>query len=246
MYIELNISSFLSYQTMFLNCSFQISSNVYGDSSNVIKCMQGKFRIGNKMLMSILEQVKLAETTFTKISYHHMYIELNISSFLSYQTMFLNCSFQISSNVYGDSSNVIKCTQGRFKIGNKMLMSILEQVKLAETTFAEISYHHMYIELNISSFLSYQTMVLNCSFQISSNVYGDSSNVIKCTQGRFRIGNKMLMSILEQVKLTETTFAEISYHHMYIELNIKANYLAKEGMKLLYNVGWLQKFKDGS
>jgi hypothetical protein len=37
----------------------------------------------------------------------------------------------------------------------------------------------------------------------------------------------------------------ISYHHMYIELNIKANYLAKEGMQLLYNVGWLQKFKDG-
>ena len=38
---------------------------------------------------------------------------------------------------------------------------------------------------------------------------------------------------------------KISYHHMYIELNIKANYLAKEGMQLLYNVGWLQKFKDG-
>jgi hypothetical protein len=97
----------------------------------------------------------------------------------------------------------------------------------------------------MKSFLGYQTMFLNCSFQISSNVYGDSSNVIKCTQGKFRIGNKMLMSILEQVKLAETTFAEISYHHMYIELNIKANYLAKEGMQLVYNVGWLQKFKDG-
>ena len=104
----------------------------------------------------------------------------------------------------------------------------------------------MYIELNISSFLSYQTMVLNCSFQISSNVYGDSSNDIKCTQGRFSIGNKMLMSILEQVKLAKTMFAKISYHHMYIELNIKANYLAKEGMQLVYNVGWLKKFKDGS
>jgi hypothetical protein len=119
---------------------------------------------------------------------------MNMKSFLSYQTMFLNCSFEISSNVYGDSSNVIKCTQGRFKIGNKMLM-LIEHVKLAETTFADISYHHMYIELNISSFLSYQTVFLNCSFMISSNVYGDSSNVIKCTQGMFRIGNKMLMSI---------------------------------------------------
>jgi hypothetical protein len=38
---------------------------------------------------------------------------------------------------------------------------------------------------------------------------------------------------------------KISYHHMYIELNIKANYLANEGMQLVYNVGWLQKFKDG-
>jgi hypothetical protein len=47
------------------------------------------------------------------------------------------------------------------------------------------------------------------------------------------------------VKLAETTFTEISYHHMYIELNIKANYLAKEGMQLVYNVGWLHKFKDG-
>jgi len=37
------------------------SSNVYGDSSNVIKCTQGKFRIGNKMLISILEKVKLAK-----------------------------------------------------------------------------------------------------------------------------------------------------------------------------------------
>jgi hypothetical protein len=95
----------------------------------------------------------------------------------------------------------------------------------------------------MKSFLGYQTMFLNCSFQISSNIYGDSLNFIKCTQGKFRIWNKMLMPILEQVKLAETQ--KISYHHMYIELNIKANYLAKEGMQLLYNVGWLQKFKDG-
>jgi hypothetical protein len=31
---------------------------------------------------------------------------------------------------------------------------------------------------------------------------------------------------------------------MYIELNIEANYLSKEGLQLVYNVGWLQKFKN--
>jgi hypothetical protein len=87
--------------------------------------------------------------------------------------------------------------------------------------------------VSMKSFLGYQTMFLNFSFHILSNVYGDSSNVFKCTQGKFRIGNTVLMSILEQVKLAETTFVDISYHHMYIKLNKKANYLDKEGMQLV-------------
>jgi hypothetical protein len=70
------------------------------------------------------------------------------------------------------------------------------------------------------------------------HVFGDSSVAINWMIGRSRMDNLFLLPILNQLKQVESSFLNVSFIHVYRELNAVVNLLSKEGLSLDSTTAW--------